>query len=260
MEKIGYIEIRITGTKGNNDLVRDNYDIREVRDVLEQAESLIVPGDKKDRYPISYQLEEGSVRHIFKTSIQYVIGFNAIVGQVSKSQSVDFLDLPTAKAFEAFQQIAVRKHYTFEIKTSMSDSNVVVIDQRTKFFRTEAIWAEAEFYFYGKITSIGGKEKSSIHIVTDDFGILNIHTNKDYLTTLENNILYRTYGIRAIGKQHVETGELDRGSLQFVELIDYQPRYDEDYLNALRAKARSNWLKDINPDDWLREIRGGYDA
>jgi hypothetical protein len=96
--------------------------------------------------------------------------------------------------------------------------------------------------------------------VTDDFGILNIHTNKDYLTTLENNILYRTYGIRAIGKQHIETGELDRSSLHFVELIDYQPRYDEDYLNSLRAKAQNNWLKDINTDDWLTEIRGGYDA
>lgn len=260
MEKIGYIEIRITGTKGNNDLSRDNYDIREVKEVLEQAESLIVPGDKKDRFPISYQLEEGSVRHIFKTSMQYVIGFNAIVGQVSKSQSVDFLDSPTAKAFETFQHIAVRKHYTFEIKTSMDDSNVVTINHRTKFFRTEAIWAEAEFYFYGKVTSIGGKEKSSIHIVTDDFGILNIHTNKDYLATLENNILYRIYGIRAVGKQHIETGELDRSSLQFVELIDYQPRYDEDYLNELRTKAQNSWLKDVNPDDWLREIRGGYDA
>jgi len=260
MEKIGYIEIRITGTKGSNDLTRDNYDIREVREVLEQAESLIVPGDKKERLPITYQLEEGSVRHIFKTSMQYVIGFNAIVGQVGKSQSVDFLDLPTAKAFEAFQHIAIRKHYTFEIRTSMENSNVVNIDPRTKFFRTEAIWAEAEFYFYGKITSIGGKEKSSIHLVTDDFGILNIHTHKEYLTTLENNILYRTYGIRAIGKQHVETGELDRSSLQFVELIDYQPRYDEGYLNSLREKAQNNWLKDIDVDDWMREIRGGYDA
>ncbi|SDF07501.1 hypothetical protein [Chitinophaga filiformis] len=260
MEKIGYIEIRITGTKGNDDLARDNYDIREVREVLEQAESLIVPGDKKERLPISYQLEEGSVRHIFKTSMQYVIGFNAIVGQVSNGQSVDFLDLPTAKAFEAFQHIAIRKHYTFEIRTSIENSNIVKIDQGTKFFRTEAIWAEAEFYFYGKVTSIGGKEKSSIHLVTDDFGILNIHTNRDYLTTLENNILYRTYGIRAIGKQHVETGELDRSTLQFVELIDYQAKYDEDYLNTLRAKAQSNWLKDINADDWLREIRGGHDA
>lgn len=259
MDKIGYIEIRIRGAKGNLDLVPDNYDIREVKEILEQAESLIVPGDKKDRFPISYQLEEGSVRHIFKTSMQYVIGFNAIVGQVSKDHSIDFLDLPTAKAFEAFQHIAVRKNYTFEIKTSISDTNVVNIDKGTKFFRTEAVWVEAEFYFYGKITSMGGKEKSSIHIATEDLGILNIHTDKNYLTTLENNLLYRNYGIRAIGKQHTETGELDKSSLLFVELIDYEPKYDEEYLKGLRDKAQT-WLNDINPDEWLKEIRGGYDA
>lgn len=259
MDKIGYIEIRIRGAKGNLDLVPDNYDIREVKEILEQAESLIVPGDKKDRFPISYQLEEGSVRHIFKTSMQYVIGFNAIVGQVSKDHSIDFLDLPTAKAFEAFQHIAVRKNYTFEIKTSISDTNVVNIDKGTKFFRTEAVWVEAEFYFYGKITSMGGKEKSSIHIATEDLGILNIHTDKNYLITLENNLLYRNYGIRAIGKQHTETGELDKSSLLFVELIDYEPKYDEEYLKGLRDKAQT-WLNDINPDEWLKEIRGGYDA
>lgn len=260
MEKVGYIEIRITGTKGQSDLVRDNYDIREVREVLEQAESMIVPGDKKDRLPISYQLEEGSVRHIFKTSMQYVIGFNAIVGQIAENKSIDFLDLPTAKAFEAFQHIAIRKHYTFEIRTSMENSYTVNIDPGTKFIRTKSIWVEGEFYFYGKIVSIGGKEKSSIHLVTEDLGILNIHTNKEYLTTLENNVLYRAYGIRAIGKQHIETGELDRASLQFMELIDYQPRFNEDYLNELRAKATNAWLKDINATDWLREIRGGYDT
>jgi len=260
VDKIGYIEIRITGSKGSQELSPANYDIREVKEILEQAESLIVPGDKKDRLPIIYQLEEGSVKHVFKTSIQYVIAFNAIVGQVNRSKSVDFLDLPTAKAFEAFQQIAVRRQYVFDIRTSLEDSSVVRIDRNTKFYRSDSTWVEAEFYFYGKVTSMGGKEKSSIHLVTDDHGILHIHTTKDFLTALENNLLYRNYGIRAVGKQHAETGELDRGSLQLVELIDYQLKYDAGYLNELREKARNNWLKDINPDDWLREIRGGYDA
>ena len=242
------------------DLTPENYDIREVREILEQAESLIVPGDKKDRFPISYQLEAGSVHHIFKTSIQYVIGFNAIIGEVSQNNSVNFLDLPTAKAIETFQQIARRKNYSFEIKTSVDKSNILKIDQATNFFRSEAVWVDAEFYFYGKVTSMGGKEKSSIHIVTDDFGIVNIQTDKEYLTKLETNLLYRSYGVRAVGKQHSETGELDRGSLRFIELIDYQPKYDKDYLDALRSKAKTNWLGDINADDWLRELRGGYDA
>ena len=75
-----------------------------------------------------------------------------------------------------------------------------------------------------------------------------------------DNLLYKTFGIRAIGKQHSETGEVDTSSLQFVELIDYQPKYDEMYLRTLRDKAKQSWLGKINPEDWLKEIRGGYDT
>lgn len=103
MEKIGFIEIRITGSKGNLNLSPDNYDIREVITILENAENLLFPGDKKDRPNITYKIEEGSVKHILKTSIQYIIGFNAIIGQVNQNQNIDFLDLNTAKAFEKFK-------------------------------------------------------------------------------------------------------------------------------------------------------------
>ena len=62
------------------------------------------------------------------------------------------------------------------------------------------------------------------------------------------------------GKQHSETGEIDTSTLKFVELVDYQPKYDESYLKSLRDKAKKSWLGNINPDTWLNEIRGGYEA
>lgn len=260
MDKTGFIQIRIQGFRGNLELSPDTYDIREVKEMLEQAENLLIPGDKKDRPVISYQLEEGSVRHIFKTSIQYIIGFNAIIGQLNQSQSIDFLDLPTARAFESFQNIALKKGYSFEIDTSIPESNIVRIDNTTRLFRSEAIWADAEFYFYGKVTSMGGKEKSNIHIATDDLGVMIIQTDKEYLEHLENNLLYKIYGIRAVGKQHSETGEIDRSSLKFIELIDYHPKYDESYLKKLRRKAEKSWLGKVNAEDWLKDLRGGYDA
>jgi hypothetical protein len=43
-------------------------------------------------------------------------------------------------------------------------------------------------------------------------------------------------------------------------LVDYQPKYDDLYLKGLREKAKKSWLNGINPDDWLQQIRGGYDA
>ena len=260
MEKIGFIEIKITGSKGNLDLSPDNYDIREIISILENAEDLLYPGDKRERPTISYKIEEGSVRHILKTSIQYIIGFNAIIGQVNQAQNIDFLDLGTAKAFENIQDIATRKHYVFSIKTSFDNTNEIKVDKTTHFYRTQAIWADAEFYFYGKVTNAGGKDKANIHVYTEELGTVRIQTPISFLEQYDENLLYKTFGIRATGKQHSETGEIDTATLQFIELVDYYPKYDEHYLRTLRDKAKKSWLSDINPDNWLREIRGGYDA
>lgn len=260
MEKIGYIEIRITGSKGNIELSPDNYDIREIITILENAENLLYPGDKKERPIISYHIEQGSVKHILKTSIQFIIGFNAIIGQVSTIQEIDFLDLQTAKAFENLQNIAIKKDYIFSIKTSLENSNEVQVDRTTRYIRTEAIWADAEFYFYGKITNAGGKDKANIHILTADFGTIRIQTPISFLEDYEENLLYKSLGIRALGKQHSSTGEIDTATLKFLELVDYQPKYDDLYLKGLREKAKKSWLDGIDPDSWLKEIRGGYDA
>lgn len=260
MEKIGYIEIRISGSKGNLQLNPDNYDIREIISILENAENLLFPSDKKDRPTISYKIEDGSVRHIIKTSVQFIIGFNAIIGQVNELQNIDFLELGSARAFENIQDIASKKNYTFTISTSIEKSNEIKIDNSTRFYRSETVWAEAEFYFYGKVTNAGGKDKANIHVLTEDYGSIRIETPISFLEDYDENMLYKTLGVRAIGKQQSETGELDKSSLKFVELIEYNPKYDEAYLSELRNKAKKSWLNKINPDQWLKDIRGGYDA
>lgn len=259
MEKIGHLEIRISGTKGNLELKPDTLDVRELMSVLEKSEDLLFPNDKNDRPIISYQLEEGSVKHIFKTTIQAIIGFNAIIGQVATLKSIDFLDVNTAKAIESFQETALKKDFTFFIKTSLDNTTELIIDKTSRFVRTEIMWSDAEFYFYGKITNAGGKDKANIHLLTEEYGTIRIDTPQKILEGLQNNILYRSFGIRAIGRQHSETGEIDKSTLKFVGLVDYDPKYDADYLKELRQKAMG-WLNQIDADEWLRDIRGGYDA
>ncbi|MEA3448460.1 MAG: hypothetical protein U9Q98_08450 [Bacteroidota bacterium] len=260
MEKIGYIEISITGSKGNLDLSPDNYDIKEIISILENAEKLLYPGEKRDRPTISYKIEEGSVKHILKTSIQYIIGFNAIIGQINQVQNIDFLDVSTAKAFENIQSVAIKRNYAFNIKTSLDNTNELKVDKTTQYIRTEAIWVEAEFYFYGKVTNAGGKDKANIHIVTDELGTVRIQTPISFLEQYDENLLYKAFGIRTIGKQDSETGEVDASTLRFIELVDYQAKYDEQYLKRLRDKAKKSWLSNIEPETWLKNIRGGYDA
>ena len=236
---------------GNLALSPDNYDIREIISVLENAENLLYPGDKRDRPTISYKIEEGSVKHILKTSIQYIIGFNAIIGQLNQVQNIDFLDLSTAVAFENIQDIAAKRDYVFSIRTSLPQTNEVLVDKSTHYYRTEAIWADAEFYFYGKLTNAGGKDKANIHIVTEELGSVRIQTPIAFLEQYNENLLYKTFGIRATGKQHSETGEIDTSTLKFIELVYYQPKYDELYLKKLRDKAKKSWLGSINPDTYF---------
>lgn len=260
MEKSGYIEIRITGSKGNLELSPDNYDIREIISMLENAENLLFPNEKKERPTISYIIEQGSVRHIFKTSIQYIIGFNAVIGQVGQTRNIDFLDLPTAKAIENIQSTAAKKDYLFTISTSVDNSNDLKIDRTTNFYRSENVWVDAEFYLYGKVTNAGGKDKANIHIYTEEFGTMRIETPISFLEEYDENLLYKSFGIRATGKQHSETGEIDKTSLKFLELVDHEQSYDEKYLKSLREKAKRTWLGKVDAEKWLRELRGGYDA
>ena len=192
MDKLGYIEIKVSGFVGNLELTPDHYDIREINSILENAENLLVPGDKKNRPVISYKIEEGSVRHIFKTSVQFIIGINAIILQVVQNQNIDFLEYNSAKAFENLQEAAIKKDYTFTIKTSLENSSEITIDRNTRYYRTEAFWADAEFYFYGRVTNAGGKDKANIHIVTDELGTVIIKTPISFLEKYDENLLYKT--------------------------------------------------------------------
>ena len=203
MENIGYIEITISGAKGSLKLTPDTFDIRELTELIQQVEKMLFPGERKERPLVSYRMEEGSVKNIFKTSLQLVIGFNAVLAQVQTSQNIDFLELNSAKAFEIFQEEAMKKEYTFEIKTSVENSPILKIDKSTSYYRTTENWIDAEFYFYGKVTNAGGKDKVNIHLVTEEFGTLYIQTPQEILANLEGNILYKNYVVRAKGKQKV---------------------------------------------------------
>jgi len=129
------------------------------------------------------------------------------------------------------------------------------ITAETDFKRTEKLWAESEFYFYGKVQSAGGKTDAAIKIDVKGKGLLTIATEKELLENMENNLLYHNYGVRAKGRQNIATGEIDRHSLVLVSLIDYEPKFDENYLNGLIKKA-SPAFKGIDVDELMNELRG----
>jgi len=257
MEKVGHIEIRVIGSEGNKPLSPNNYDIREIKTMLENIEDILYPSNKKSRPDITYQIEQGSVINRFKTSLQAVVSFAAVASMVSSSGSIDGLELPTAKAIENIQNVARTKNYSFELKTSVADDVILNINPQTNYQRTANLWVDSELYFYGILTNAGGKNKANIHLDTKEVGTIIIETDREFLKNEEENLLYKEFGVRVLGKQNIETGEIDNSFLKLVELIDYHPKYDEAYLNDLIAKA-SPKFKDIDADIWLQEMRGVY--
>ena len=258
MDKIGNIEIRVVGKSGNLEIKPESYDIKHIASILQNVEDLLYPNNK-NRPLITYDIQEGSVKHIFKTPVQYIIGFSAILGQIQESNSIDFLDLKTARAIESIQELSQQKNYEFQFTTSIKMDIELSINPNTRFFRTENTWVDAEFYFYGILKDAGGKSKANIHIDTDDYGYLAIETGQDFLMDQEENVLYKKFGVRAVGKQNLETGEIDTKSLKLVELINYNPKFDSDYLASLISKAKKNW-KGIDTNEWLLNLRGEYEA
>lgn len=257
METRGYIEILVSGFKGGMELSPENFDIKEIILLFEQVEKLLFPTELKERPVISYEISKGSVRNIFKTSIQAVIGFNALINTIQSENNIDFLEINTARAIETLQEISNQKNYEFVISTSLPNTIRLVINNNTSYIRTSENWVDAEFYLFGKITSAGGKEKSSIHLHTQEYGVVVIQTPQEVLEKKKENILYKEFIIRASGKQNSLSGELDKQSLKFIDMIDYQKKYDTKYIEKLRQKAMK-WLREIKADDYMKDIRG-YD-
>lgn len=166
MGQSGQIEIHIKGTKGNNALSPDNFDIKEIRSLLTNIEDILYPGMKGNRPDIAYRLEKGSVRNVFKVTKQAEIAFAAVAALVTSSQSIDSLELRSAKAFEEIQRTAIKSNYVFDFKTGDNPESILQISPTTQFFRSEALWVDADLYFYGTLVDAGGKDKSNIHLET----------------------------------------------------------------------------------------------
>jgi len=58
-------------------------------------------------------------------------------------------------------------------------------------------FGDGEFYFYGKGTNAGGKDKANIHIYTEGMGTIRVQTPISFLEKYEDNILCKTLGVRA---------------------------------------------------------------
>lgn len=256
MKNTDTIQIRISGKVGNVPVSIDNYDIRQAKLILEVIEDLLYPNKKGNHAPVTYTIAEGSVVNSFKTSVQAAMGLLAAIASVAETGELDTLEQPVANAIEKIQKAAIQTGLTYEIGSPVIETSRLSISPATQFKVREEIWADAEFYLYGTITDAGGQKTSNIHLSTKEYGLLRIAADKEFLRNIEDNILYRNYEIVAQGRQNVWTGEMDKDSLKVIRMKGHNPKYDEDYLNRLIARATPAWTDVQDENRWIAEIRG----
>lgn len=254
MEQLNFILVDINGGKGAQTLVVDNYDIKELENFLHTIDSLISNGGKRAEVSLK-EIKEGSVKLKFLTTIQATAMFAATLSVISGNEPLKGVEPATAKAVEDLQKEARQKGYCYTFSTANSE-NKLEITPLTKFKRNDSVWVDGEFYFYGIINDAGGKTNPNIHLETKEFGSLTIDASKEYLRDQPENLLYHTCGVRAKGRQNLETKEIDKDSLELISIIDYSPKFDEEYLNGLIDKATPILSAIPDKQAWIDELRG----
>jgi Family of unknown function (DUF6364) len=116
-------------------------------------------------------------------------------------------------------------------------------------------YVDSEIYIYGRIISMGGKNKSTLEIDTTEYGILSIESEED--TLKESPYLYKKVGLEVLVKENPLTGQIKKDQIRLIKVIEYDPSVDQEYLNKLISEASPRW-KDIGDvNHWLDRLRHG---
>jgi len=251
VEEQGFIELRITNK--DNTLSPKSIDINEVRDFISDVESFLYPNrkEKQNRPHISYDIEEGSVKHKFFLPITAVILFNGLTSEIKNRNNLDFLDYKRQSIIDKFQKKAVKDGYVIELNNSISKDSSLIIDYTTTFEMIAPAFYESEFYLYGEIYQEGGKNPN-LHISTKKYRNLIVSATKEQIMDGEKKT-YKPYGIKVRGKKSLETDTLT--DLELVEFIRYKPLFNKSLLEKVIEKASVNLSKISNVDVWLDGVK-----
>ena len=265
--RLGKLEIKITG----ENICPESYDIREVISMCENVERLLYleNKEKQNRPTISYRIESGSVQQTFTTEDSPVLkSFGEILNIMQESQSLKYIESKEpdkANIFASIQKKAKEKKLNYQFLVPNTRDCRLIISPETNFL-IESLWYDSEDYFYGIIQSMGGKKKGTIHLDTEEHGILFINCDKKILSKLDHNILYQKKLIYARCKLDWKTHKLKKDSLKFIDFYEYTPVPDwKELKNAMeiitkdldkKYPTKDNETRD--PIQRMRYIRG-YD-
>ena len=248
--EMGNLEITIKG----DPISPKKLDIQDAQFLLSSMDDLLFP-EKKPREKAYVEFQDGSLKIILVTTLIYVTSFNQNILTLEKNSSLNNLPKSFQIAMEKLQHFVLQNRYEIYMKTSLKGSPTITIDSATKYFISKQILVDVELYLYGQIIDAGGKDKANIHLSTKEYGVVTISTSIDYLAHQKKNLLYKQYSAHVFAKQVLQTGEIEPNTYKLVELVEFNPLYDKEYISA-KIKKASKWMSKYEPDELLGIMRG----
>ena len=245
-EEIGTFKIEIES--GNKNYSPSNFDISDLKNFLINIEYLLFPNkDKKNRATISYEVKEGSVKHIFKTSLVAILSLSS---NLENPNNFKNLEKKQKEAINFFQKWS--KNNNKKIDIFNNNNNKILEITPTTEYKLEENYFQTILYVYGKIIELGGKNKSNIHLDTDKYGILIIDTPEKEIKNFSKNMVYEEVGIEIFVQKDLKTKKIR--SPKFIKMLNYNSNFDISDLKNHIDKV-SDKLKGINIEEKIKEIR-----
>lgn len=258
MDKEGVLKIHIDGKSegkdNNKKLSPSNFDISELIQLLTQIENLLSPINTENSL-ITYKLKSGSIANEIHTEdITVLERLQHIFKNRNINNTFKAVNTKQADAINYFQEMSKKKDRNIKITNSVDPAFELNITPETNYRAEEELYVDTELTLYGVITYIGGKNSSSIHLDTEEYGVVTVYTKDYVLRSIKKNMIYQEVAMNVSCRQSVYSYKLR--DLNLISFVDYSSEYNKEYLDKLIAIGTDRWKDVDDTDAWLRDLRG----
>lgn len=251
------IKVKIIGKdKYNKPLSTENYDVRDTIKIIASMIT-IVESQCDVKSVITYHPENGSMVHVFATLAIVVSSVLNVIDSVSNSPMMNTINPKIAEQILFLQQEASKTDQDIFIQTSLDVNKVLRINKHTNFdIQNKNYFISDEFYFYGKLMSMGGVTSANIHIKTEDYGNVIVPMKESDILRYQKSgdlVVYQNICVQAIAIQNMLTGAINKVT-SFKDIIRYNP--NKNLLIAAQNKLGVAWQDIEDIDMWIQNIRG----
>ena len=251
-----FFELKIQGKIAEDVLSTENFDISKFKELLDDAETIIRKplSDNYSKENISFKYEDGCIRIKFLTSIFVINSLFADLNEVIRSSNIFNIEKNRATVISKWQNHSKSNN---EFSYSIIDSQnkcLLKIDANTNYVIPAPVLNEVEVILYGEITDIGGKSNPNIHIDTDN-GSFKVSCNRKDIINDNEKRLYTVCGIKVKAHQDINTFEISKDNIHFIEFIPYANNLQSDILKKYIAKGTKAWKNIKDSVEWKRNLR-----